>query len=199
MPHLSRRAKLLIAFFGLVAVGYGAAIWLPSTSKAIPQSFSDSRLKGAAIAQQIVDLTNQSADDLKQINELDQKQNLTEALTRTTDVAKRSQTIRDLAIQLSNQLGTMAQSLSDIKSPEVRQAALEALSNRLALMSRLVNYSNYLGQLVDALQNRFTGNTVKGEQVAQIVDQINAEITAINNFNRQATDAMERFDKMVNK
>ena len=91
----------------------------------------------------------------------------------------------------------MTKALSELKSFEARQAALEAISNHLALISRLVNYSGYLGQLLEALRGRFTGSGIQGSQVSTLVNQINTEVTAINSFNNQAVQAMQRFDNLV--
>ncbi len=168
-------------------------------SGGIPKEFTDARLQGALISQNIVNLSNQSVLDLVEVNKLDQARNYTEALNSASEIIQKSQAIRDLAVQLSAQVETMTKSLSQIKSFEARQAALEAIANRLALISRLINYSGYLGQLLDVLRYKFDGGSARYSQTASLIDQINAEVRAINNFNGQATQAMERFDAAVNK
>lgn len=115
----------------------------------------------------------------------------------TEKVIQQSKDIRSQAVELSDQVSKMTQALSSIRSFEARQAALEAISSRLAMISRLINYSDYLNQLLSILQARFSGQP-GDHRVASIILQINAEVTAINNFNNQATQAMQRFDKIVN-
>ena len=93
----------------------------------------------------------------------------------------------------------MTKSLSGIRSLEARQALLDSITSRLTLASRLISYSGYLGQLLDVLRNHFDGISFKNGDVNHIVDQINSEVSAINNFNAQATQAMEKFDKIIQK
>jgi len=166
-------------------------------SGGVPQEFANSRLQGAIIAQNIVRLSGESVLDLAEINRLDQARNYTEALNLAAEVVQRSQEIRDEAIALSREVEKMTMALSEIRSLEARQAALEAIANRLALISRLINYSGYLGQLLDILGGRFDGSYVSYGEAGRLIDQINAEVRAINNFNKQATRAMERFDEIV--
>jgi len=192
-----RKLILLIVFVLLVGGGYAVvSFW---SGGGVPQAFTDARLKGALIAQNIVNLSNQSTLDLMKINEYEVQGNYTEALNLTTDVVKQSQGIRDQAVELSSQIEEMTKALSGLDSLEARQAALESISNRLALLSRLINYSGYLGQLLDVLRNNFTGKIYNDKAVSFLIDQINAEVRAINNFNGQAGQAMDRFDKIVNK
>lgn len=181
----------------------GGGYWLSSflgLTVGIPGEFTNARLQGALIAQNIVNLSNQSVLDLVEINKYDQARNFREALNLTGEVLQQSQEIRDQAIELSKQVEEMTKALSKIGSFEARQAALESIANRLALISRLINYSGYLGQLLESLQARFAGESVpKERKVSTLVDQINAEVRAINAFNDQATQAMGRFDEIANK
>ncbi len=173
---------------------FGFRILSPNS---IPQEFIDARIQGAIISQNIVNLSNQSADDLDKISKLETQGDLTGATNAALEAIERSKGIRTQAVELSNQVSKMTASLSDISSFEARQAALEAISNRLALISRLINYSDYLNQLLVALETKFSGKSGKKE-IEKLLSQINAEVTAVNNFDRQATQDMNRFDAIVN-
>ena len=196
---MSRRQRYLAIVFVVVFVAGGgyAVSRIFGNSGGVPKDFTDARLQGAIISQNIVNLSNQSVSDLEKINQYDAQGDFTDALNLTTQVIKQSQDIRDQAVQLSAEVETMTKSLSDISSIEARQAALESISTRLALISRLLNYSGYLGQLLEALQNHFAGKPQSGAQVKALVDQINSEVNAINNFNTQAGQSMDRFDKII--
>jgi DNA repair ATPase RecN len=156
-------------------------------------------MQGAIIAQNIVNLSNQSTDALTQVNALDQKQDYANALTLTTNLVTQSQEIRDQAVQLSAQVEQMTKALSGISDLNARQAALESISDRLALINQLINYSGDLGKLVDVLRGRFSGQSGTNGQVTALVNQINTDVNAINSFNSQAGQAMDRFDAIVNK
>jgi len=198
MPKIYRNIIIVLAVVFVLGGGYAFLRFVLGIG-GIPKDFTDARMQGAIIAQNIVNLSNQSALDLTKINKLDNQGDYTEALNLTTEVTKQSQQIRDQAVALSGEVETMTKALSGIDSLDARQAALESIANRLALISRLINYSGYLGQLLDTLRNHFSGKAYKAHEVAGLIDQINAEVLAINNFNGQAGQAMDRFDKIVNK
>lgn len=199
MSKTARRMTITLAVVFLVGGGYAASRFF-GLSGGIPKEFTAARLQGALISQNIVNLSNQSVLDLVEIGKLDQNHQFTDALNLTTNVLKKSQDIRDQAVALSGQVETMTKALSQMRSTEARQVALESITNRLALISRLINYSGYLGQLLDSLRSKFGGLSVpKGQSVDELITQINAEVRAINSFNGQATQAMERFDAIVNK
>ncbi len=192
----SRRIKAIAVFILVVGGGYGVAAFVNTLGR-VPQELSDARLRGATISENIVDLSRKSASDLDKINELDKQRNYEEAIRITTDVVRQSQEIRDKAVLLSDQISAMTKSLSKINSLEARQALLDAITNRLALVSRLINYSGYLGQLLDILHDHFAGASFKNSDVTRLVNQINSEVTAINSFNKQAAQAMEKFDMIL--
>jgi DNA repair ATPase RecN len=196
MSYFSRHAKnfIVVAVLAVIAI----AVFRFMSSPVMPQDFIDARIQGAMISQNIVTLSNQSVDDIAKINQLDKQGNVTEATNVALEAIQKSKDIRDQAVQLSDQVSKMTASLSEIDSFEARQAALEAISSRLALISRLINYSDYLNQLLQTLQARFAGQATN-KNVETVINQINAEVTAINSFNNQATQAMTRFDAIVNK
>jgi DNA repair ATPase RecN len=196
MPRISRRAKWIIAFVIVLVVGYGIALYWQSRNQ-VPSSFSNARSQGAIIAQNIVNLSNESKADLEKVNEFDAQGNYQQALSLTSDIVSKSQELRDQAVQLSNQIEEMTKSLSTITAFDARQAALEAISSRLALITQLINYSGDLSKLLETLQTRFNGKFVSNDEIQAAVNQINTDVNAINNFNTQANLAMDRFDALT--
>ena len=195
MHFFSKKILLFSLFLAIVIGGYfGTRIFGGFAS--VPQGFVDARLQGATISQSIVMLSNQTVHDLEKINELDRAGKYRQALEATKNLVVKSQEIRDQAVALSNEVQKMTVALSDIKSFEARQAALEAISDRLALISRLINYSAAMGNLLETLQARFSGIRTTG-RVGEIIAQMNGEVTAINAFDRQASQAMEKFDALT--
>ncbi len=198
MSNLSRRTKIFAVFLALIAIG-AALAWFSNRKGGVPKDFTQAREQGAIIAQNIVDLSNQSTDDLKKVNALDKSGSYTDALVLTTDIITRNRTLHDQAFSLSGQIEAMAKSLPDISSADARQAALDAISSRLALVSELINYSGDLEKLLVTLQGHFTGASIKPGDVQTIVDQINTDVNAVNNFNGEAQQAMVRFDTLESK
>jgi len=197
MIDFSRRKKVILFFALLVIGGYLVVVLARSSDVSVPNEFSEARMNGALIARDIVDLSSQSVDDLKLINSLDKKGDFTAAIDVITQTVHTGWQIREKAIDLSRSLENMTNSLSGIKSTEARQLAFESISNRLALISRLVNYSTYLGQLLEVLRHRFTGDFSDGDQVPVIISKINEEIQAINEMNVAADKAIKKFDELI--
>ncbi len=195
MPKASRRVKLIIIFIVVIAAGYGFSLFMASKS-GVPQDFTAARMQGAIIAENIVTLSNQSTADLQKVNDFDHKGDYADALALTKNLIDQSKDLRDKAVELSAQVEAMTKSLSSVPV-SAQQAALQSISSRLALITQLVNYSNDLTHLLDILQTKFEGGaTTKGE-VQALVNQINTDVNAINNFNLQAGQAMQEFDKIV--
>ena len=117
----------------------------------------------------------------------------------TTNIINKNQSLHDQAVSLSNQIEAMAKSLPDISLSDARQAALDAISSRLALVSELINYSGDLEHLLVTLQGHFTGAKITPGDVQTIVTQINTDVNAINNFNSQAQQSMVQFDTLTSK
>ena len=198
MLNLSRKTKVFTAFLALIIIGTVTA-WFSNRKNGAPADFTQAREQGALIAQNIVDLSNQSTVSLKQVNDLDKSGDYTNALVLTTDIVTKNQDLHDQAVSLSGQIEAMAKSLPNISSADARQAALGAISSRLALVSELINYSGDLEKLLVTLQGHFTGAFIKRGDVEAIVNQINTDVNAINNFNSQAQASMVQFDTLESK
>jgi hypothetical protein len=195
---MSPRTKIITVFVIMVLMGTGAFAFFKQQNQ-IPQSFIEARSQGAAIAANIVSLSNQSVANLEQVNKLDEQGKYTDALSMTTDLVTQSQKLRDQAIALSNQVGDMTKALSSVNSFEAQQAALESIASQLAIITQLLNYSNDLDKLLLTLQNHFTNKAWQPNDVAALVNQINQDVTAINSFNTQATQDMAKFDTIVGR
>ncbi len=200
MSKPSRKTSAVLAFMAIVAAGYGITEYWRLRNN-LPQAFMDAQAKGAIIAQSIVATSQQSSATLNQVNQDDRQGNDQAALALVANLLTESENLRNQAVQLSNQVEAMTQSLSDINSLPARQAALDAISSHLALINQLINYSGDLGNLSDALQRRFSQGSYAetSVQIQALVNQVNVDVAAINNFNNQAAAAMQQFNSIVNK
>lgn len=198
MQTIPRRVKIFV-LAGILVAGSLVISLVLSFDGGVPKEFSEARLQGAMIAQNIVELSSKSTLDLESIGRLEKAGDYKGALEVVAGAVKRSQEIRENALKLSNELERMTKSLSDLGSFEAQQSALEAISNHLALVSRLINYSAYMGDLLSIIQSKLSGDWSRSGQVQELLNQVNAEVTAINSFNNQANQAMERFDAIINR
>jgi hypothetical protein len=195
MSTFSRRTKIIAAFIIIIAVGYGLVLFWKSKN-GVPANFTAARTQGAIIAQTIVNDSNQSTDELNAINKYDQEGDYTDALASTTALISKNTGVRAEAVQLAAQIQQMSAEISNIKSTDAQQAAVQSMTNRLALINELLTYSNDLNHLLTVLQSRFSGTPQSNDEVASIVTQINADVNTINNFNAQAGQAMDKFDSI---
>jgi hypothetical protein len=195
MSTFSRRTKIIAAFIIIVAVGYGLVLFWQSQN-GVPLSFTAARVQGAIIAQTIVNDSNQSTDELNAINKYDQEGDYTDALASTTALINQSAGLRNEAVQLAAQVQQMSTDIPNIKSTDAQQAAVQSMTNRLAVINELITYSNDLDHLLAVLQSRFSGTPQPNTEVANIVSEINADVNMINNFNTQAGQAMDKFDSI---
>ncbi len=197
MLKVSRKIRIFFVLAVIVVGGYIAGSKLGLSSSGVAADFKSARLQGAIVAQDIVNLSNGVSLDLEKVNKLEEAQKYTDALNMTSDILKRAQEVKARAIELSAQLEKMTGALASIRSDEARAAALESITNHLALIGRLLSYSDYLSQLLNSLNRRFSGQQLQPNHIKILISQINAEVTAINNFNRQAGQSMDRFDEIL--
>lgn len=197
MKLRSRPTVTAVVFLFLLVGGYAIYRLVLASQGQIPEDFANSRAEGALVAQMIVSLSGEVSGDLQRVSELDKEQRYEEALSAVTELSAKNEKMRDEAIQLSKELEKMTKALSEIKSPEARNFALESINHRLALITRLVSYNDGIVRLLNELRLRFSGVNRSDGQVGIIIGRINLEVAAINDFNKRAMDAMDRFDRAM--
>jgi hypothetical protein len=164
----------------------------------LPSEFSDARLKGAAVAQRIVELSRDTLSRLNDVAIYDQERNTSEALIAVSNaiIANRENQVE--AIRLSSQLSAMAENLPKIKPARAKELATQAVTAEVALVSRLLYYNDYLNQLFEALRAKFEkpGIAYLDGKVNDLINKINDEVKAINELNKQFNSSMAEFDKI---
>jgi hypothetical protein len=197
MWFTKRRIWLVVILLALIAVGYFVRLSL--SQDIVPPEFREAREQGSVISQDIVNISNNISKDLERINQLDQEKKYEEALNINLNLIQDTiPELRSKATDLSKQLEKMAGALPKIDSEPARQDAIQSITNRMALISRLFSYSIYLGDLTNILRDHFR-EVPNAHSLSAVIAQINAEVTAINSFNRAASEAMNRFDRDLGK
>jgi hypothetical protein len=186
-------------FLGTAAIGSGLAIafYFILPGGFVPSEFSEARIKGAGLAEKIVELSNESLANLEAIAKYDEQGNTPEALTLLSKEVIKNRETHEEAIRLSAQLEKMARSLSEIKPARARVLATEAVSSEVALVSRLLSYNNFLLQLFEVLRDKFQNpRSDANGRVEELIAKINEEARAINDFNRRFNQSLAEFDKL---
>lgn len=192
----SRWQLPIVIVAALIVGGYFFLAYL-DTRQYIPPEFSEARLKGAELAKKIVELSGDSLANLEQIAEYDKQGNAPEALILISKEVIKNRETHEGAIRLSSQLERMARTVSDIKPAKARILATEAVSSEVALVSRLISYNDYLRQLFEILRDKFQSRGANPDgKVKGLIDKINEEARAINEFNQRFNGALAEFDNI---
>lgn len=168
------------------------------TIEYVPQEFSEARIKGAKIAEEILAQHDFTLQNLDKIGQHNKDKNYTEALLLISNELIKNRDANIKAIQLSSQLETMAVAIASVRPSRARLLATEAVTAEVALVSRLLNYNNYLAQLFEVLREKFsTGNGGNSGQVQKLINKINDEVKAINALDQRFSASLEQFDAIV--
>jgi len=209
MPFIQtiRKHWLKIAVIAAVAVvAIYVFVKIPSISNSaepfVPGEFLEARGKGAVIAERIVNLSKESIANLSEISSEDEIKNYTSGLNLILKEVERNEKARSEALSLSEELGTMATNLTQVKPEDAAKVGLEAIINELQIVQRLINYNSYIFQLLDVLQGRFVASGATpgtDERVKELIAKMNEEAGAINELNDKYKDLMGEFDKLTVK
>jgi hypothetical protein len=191
--RIPKRIRLLIVFLAIVLVAYFIVRFLSIETKNIPEDFLRARQEASLIAQEIVNLSNESVNKIDEIAKFDEEQKYTEALVMISQELERNRKAREKAVDLSVQLEAMAKNLAQISPASASQKALEAVSSETALISRLITYNDYLTQLLEVLRGKFLGKN-SNDKIPELIQKLNNEAQAINDLNQKFNETMKEFD-----
>lgn len=197
MRKSTRRVILFLALFAAILAGYFIFKLVLSYHVYVPEGFAEARTRGAIIAQDIVNESNSLDEQIAHINDLEKQKKYAEALKSIDEARVTVQDVRSKALELSKEMEDMTGALPAINSDAARQAALDSISNRLTLISRLITYTDDVNNLLSALDAHFRRGINNTKTINDMVNEVNAEVKAINAFNSQAGQAMDRFDRIV--
>ena len=162
----------------------------------MPDEFLKARQEASIIAQDIIGFSNQTANNISKISELDKEAKYEDALNLIAGEVDHNRQAREKAISLSAQLEKMAKNISGIEPPEAAQIALQAISSETALISRLISYNDYLVQFLEVLRQKFSEDKNTNGRIAELVGKINEETKAINDLDENFNQLMVEFDKL---
>ncbi len=190
---ISQRTKITAFFVVIILVVYFIFHFLTIDAKSIPDEFLMARQEASLIAEDIVNMANESAGNLSEISRLDQERKYAEALGLVSREIERNRQARERAISLSSQLEIMVKNIAGISPASASQVALQAVTSETTLISRLITYNDYLNQLLEALREKFIGNS-NGNSIPELIFKINNEVVAINDLDKKFNDLIEEFD-----
>lgn len=195
VPKLSVRRVVSLAILVLAVIFIGKNVAFPD--KYLPEEFTEAREQSAKIAEEIVAQSVYSAQLLDEISKLDREGNYYKALQIVSKELEKNKEANRKATTLSSRLEKMARAIEAIEPSRARQLATEALSSEVALVSRLISYNSYVGELFGVLGEKFKyGRDYSNGKVQELVKAINNEVYAINELNNRFNSALAKFDKI---
>ncbi|MDP2695658.1 MAG: hypothetical protein Q8O87_00180 [bacterium] len=191
--HLASGAAIILP--ALIIAGY---LFLGGDN--IPEEFSEARIKGSVIAEEIIAQQENTLQVLAEIERYDKARNTPQALILISNEIIRNREANEKAIRLSSQLQRMASSLNSIKPAVARDLATQAVTAEVTLVSRLLTYNNYLAQLFEVLRDKFEGKIIYAStKIRDLINSINDEVKAINDLNKDFNIALNNFDAVFLK
>ena len=193
-----RRLRFFIIFAILIIAIYLFFYLLAANSnvKKVPDEFLKARQEASLIALDIISFSNQTANNISKISELDKEAKYEDALNLIAQEIDHNRQAREGAIKLSAQLEKMAKNISGIEPPEAAQIALQAVGSETALISRLISYNDYLIQLLEVLRQKFSEEKNINGRIVELVGKINEESKIINDLDKNFNQLMAEFDKL---
>lgn len=191
---IPKKIRILIIFLLIIFSIYFVGRFFFVRVKTVPPEFFKARQEASIIAQNIVDLSGNSAKEIEKISDLSGGGYYTEALNMVVGEMERNREIRQKAIELSSNLEAMTRTSAGIYPDSSARLALEAVSIETTLISRLINYSDYLNQLLEILRAKLLGKENSQEKINELINKINLEAQTVNELNQKFNKLISNFD-----
>jgi len=184
---------LLTAIIIVAIIGF---IFIPQKAS-VPKNFAEARISSALLAGSLNNFASESISALNKIGEKDDSAQYEEALDLTIHELERIRLARVKTIELLGELETMASSIPMIANHQAQTTGIRAISTKITLVDRLLNYNEKTKQLLDLLRQKFTSYSPEqfNEEVVVITQSLNDEALAINELNRKYQSLMKEFDE----
>ena len=194
--------KWMFPFFGVVAIIFVIIIGFVLAAKdtvAVPASFAEARINGAAISNFLNSFFQESSDRLSEIEAKDKAGKYGDALDLTVQEFRKVQEARVKTIELLGELTTMAAAIPSIPVSSAQSIGMQAIATKMSLVDRLLNYHEKTRQLLDVLQNKFLSDSPANFDIetTDIIRAMNDDALAINELNRKYQRLMGEFDEKL--
>lgn len=195
---MSDKVKIALISVFLTTLAIFGAYKIVDGGRFVPDEFIKARIAGAAVAENIVKMSNDTLKSLELISQDENLRNYQSAIDTVYRELDRNKSARSEAVKLSNYLNQMAGSLSDIKPRKARDLATEAVGEEINIINHLISYNDHLGQLFELLKAKFEGKIQNREdRLKELLLLINQEANSINNLNQRFKSVMEEFDALT--
>ncbi|MEX0689981.1 MAG: hypothetical protein WD095_00905 [Candidatus Paceibacterota bacterium] len=138
-------------------------------------------------SQEVVFLTNNINDKIKEVNDLDSSNKKSEAILSINEANELIDQAKDEAFNLSVHLAEMVGLVSTIVSPSTQTSALELVTIESTIVQEFLNYTIALEEFLNSLSVAINSNTPSDRT------SINNQIENLNNKNNQINQLNQVF------
>jgi nitrogen regulatory protein PII len=190
--------KLLFALFGIVIVLTGAYFLLNYFSKTsgLSKDFTDARMMVSATSQDIVRLSNETNDKIKELSSLDARGKYERGQSLIDEARAKNKESYEKAVILSKELEKLTRSLNDLGNPSAERIMYQGVSLQISLVTEFIQYTKDLNSFLEVVEQNMSNNLPESQfRIAASERQVNERITTINQLNetfKQNTDAFEQ-------
>jgi len=194
--HKKKLIQVIGVSIGAIIIVLGI-IYITSlrASRGVPERFIEARKSASLVSEDIVRLTNETNEKVAKINVLEIKGKNEEALALIQSARGSNEAAYGKAFELSQNLKTLAESLSEIRSSGEQRTAYEAVAVELSLVSEFISYTQVLNNFLGNLTTLILDNTVQNQNIVRSsIRSVNEKTALINNLNKQFIEKMKMFD-----
>ena len=195
MKPTYRRLLIFVVALLVIAGGYFGYRLYAVSQRSVPQEFSEARSQGVIISEKIISNSNDIAILVAKLSSTTSTP--AQASSTLGEVLVKVDEVHSQAVELAATLETMIKAVQDIRMAEAQQAALQAISQRLNLVSRLTNYTDDINRLATAIRLHLKTNAQNSKEIANLIRQINSEVAAANSLSGLADESMAKFDALL--
>ena len=187
-----------VLWLSLVLAIFVLGAWYLMDQSFVPSNFQSARQEGSEISGGIVNILDESLQNLEKIAEADRNYNFSRALNLVDGELEKVNNAKQKAAELTKVLDKMARAVQEITPAKARTLALEAVSSEISLISHLMIYNDTLTGLLKTLQYKFSGDIrYDAKDVQTLVESLNKETREINALNDLFNEKMREFDEVV--
>jgi hypothetical protein len=195
-------SKRALITFALVAMGAGVlyGAYLFSNPGRLPSSFTEARDKAASASQEIVRLTNETSEIIKEVNTLERAGNYIKARETLEKAEVSNAAAHQQAIVLSVELQGLAESLVGVRKSGSQRLAYQAVAVELSLVTQFINYTDkvnsFLEELAAVLEGIISPDRISLEAKLKSANEM---AKRINDLNAEFQERMKEFDRSLEK
>ncbi len=187
-----------ISIVTLVLLGIAGGILyfaLRPVKVTVPADFTTARSGAASVSQDIVSLTEQTDKTIQEVNTAQTLGNTDQVLGLIDSARNSNAQAYAKAMELSDDLQHMTESLSQISSRASQQTAYNAIAIELSLTSEFITYTGALNDFLNTLAKTVTvGGFETQKELSDKLAIVNEKVASINNLNGQFNEKMREFD-----